>query len=115
MSFLAANSSVLIAPWGGFKVCAGNRDCIADGGSLYSLVLTCSVMEDSPFPGQKVCHCDLGLGGAECTEITPQAVYKLVFLLIGLLISVIVTCYGLVELCHRGIPTTSTPILQSLR
>jgi hypothetical protein len=115
MSFVSDNSSAFVEPWGGFQVCATSSDCIIDDGTLYSMVMTCSVMEDSPFPGQTVCHCDIGLGGEDCTEITTGAVYKLIFQLFGMIVSSIVTCYGLVELYHRGIPTRSTPILMSLR
>jgi hypothetical protein len=115
--FVPDNSSVFVEPWGGFKRCDAVSDCIIIDGSstLYSMVMTCAVMEDSPFPGGGVCRCDLGLGGAECTEITTGAVYKLIFMLLGIVVSSIVTCYGLVELYHRGVQATSNPIVLSLR
>jgi hypothetical protein len=115
MAQFVADNSTMLAAWGGFKPCEIMNDCVFGKHTIYSLVIKCSPMTNAPDPSQDYCHCDIGLGGAECATITTTAVYKLWLQLFGFLLALAVGVFGGLELYRRRKSTKGlNPVLVSV-
>ena len=100
MSFVSSDS-IMVQAWGGFKPCESISQCVSNT-TTFSAIAACSAMTDAPDPLQTYCHCDLGLGGVSCSEMTGAASYKLIFQGIAAFISLLALGVGVWEIIARS-------------
>jgi hypothetical protein len=114
MAEFVNDTSGLLDPWGGYEPCAIVADYVLPGKAFRDMMIRCSVLTTGPLRGQTYCHCDFGLVGPGCAEITSGSVYRIVIFIIAATFAALAIPNGVYEIYRQSKPLKVNPVYVSL-